>query len=684
MAILGKRTVGVNDYSRNQDSAVATGPFLASEDGIISGISVYTDEVGGSIKLAVYEVPEGSSTPTTRVAATGAISVTQAGWQTGAATGNIVAGRFYWIGIVSSIARNFRMNYTQGLWVWGAGGTFAAGFPVTFVAGGATRLRAISAYFDYTPIAPNVNDTSLQARINRATPGSTVKIKHGFYNECLVINKPLKLVGEPDRKGRLPIVQSGQLVTGWTLSTATEHVGKNVWYKDGMSATWIRALQLDGRGVQVIQPNPSEADAGASEAQATTLRNYLLENPWNDTSGHKLSGTATINFWQWYEALAALTPVGRLYLRLRDNVNPNDLTCYLTLSQGETDKGQSDQLADAVTCSNQSEVTIRNIEIRGGTNGIKLENSSNVLVQDCRVNTPGIRGIWLVDSMDTTISRNEITGNWMQSNCVPGVGGSSDKAKAGVYCWDLSKSYSVMDAVAPHGRCIDLYGTTDNATISRNRIYQNGGGVGCSSGFDNQVVNVVIEDNIFENLYSAAVAFFRGATGTIANNIFRENNIMFRSQDMGLGGQASTAVQIVNNTITTLEAAGNMLQAHYFPSTTTWTHVIAFNNNFVQNVGPFIANQQPAIAQVAASGNVFDTAGSFSSNTIAHGMTAFTNNWVGGNSGTAPSQPWYGSGNNYTLNQRLSGTTLPTGFEAAGVQDQQKPGIRKHRPWIFE
>jgi hypothetical protein len=272
----------------------------------------------------------------------------------------------------------------------------------------------------------------------------------------------------------------------------------------------------------------------------------------------------------------------------------------------------------------------------------------------------------------------------MQSNCVPGIGRISDKAKAGDYCWYLSKGYSVMDTVAPHGRCIDIYGDSDNVIVRRNKIFQNGGGVGISSGDDNQAVNATIEDNIFENLYSAAVVFFRGATGTIANNIFRENNIMFRSQDMGLAGQVSTSGQIINNTITTLEAAGNMLQAHYFPSTTTWTHAITFSNNFIQNIGPFIANQQAAIAQVSASGNVFDTAGSFSSNTISHGMTAFAGNWVGGNSGTAPNQSWYGAGNNYTLNQRLSGTTLPVGFKSAGVQNQQKPGIRKHRNWLFE
>lgn len=692
MTILGKKKIGLLSYSRTVNFGMGVGPFRANEDGTIDSISCYSLTGSGQFKMAVYEgTPGVEVSPSPRVAQSGAITVSGVGWQTAVATGNLVKDRFYWICVQADNTHSFAYNNTEGVW-WRTtnNNDFNTGFPATWSSGAGTRLRGISIYLDYTPAVP-AEDTSLQARINRAAPGSTIRVRSGHFNESIIINKPLRLIGTRDRKGQMPIIQSGELITGWTQSTKPEHIGKNVWYKDGINAVWIRSLQLNTKGVQVIQAEPVLSGAGVSKSEATALRDYLLTNPWDDTSGHTLFGlsSAVINFWQWYDALAALTPsglvdgdpAGRLYLRLKNDLDPNDMECYLARSQHETDYYESDYKFTPVTISNQANVTISNFEIRGGSNAITIENSSDVKIEKCRIKTAGLRGIFVSDSENTTIKANEITADWMQSNCVPGIGGSTDKAKAGWYCWNLSKHYSIMNTLAPHGHCIAIAGTSTGFLISKNWFHQNGGGVGWAENInDKSIVYGTIENNLFENMYSNCIVYHPGAHGLTRYNLFRECNIFFRIQDMGDATQPVSLVQIDNNTIWNDENAGNLLQAHNNPGPTTWTIPVVFTDNFIYTIDPFIANQLTVVANITATGNVFDHDSPFEANTINYGMTSFNNNWVGGNVGIANTKPWWGAGNQYIPGQRLPlealppVPVLPPGFEQVGPY-QQKTGL---------
>jgi hypothetical protein len=687
MAVLGKKKIGISTYTRTSGSGMAVGPFLTGEDGTITSISCYSLTGSGQFKLAVYEgTPGVTAGDRPRVAASDAITITQVGWQTAAATGNLVRGRYYWIAVVADGSHDFAHNFTEGVWWRTVGGTFSTGLPASWPSGASTRFRGIAIYLDYTPATVPAEDTSLQARINRAAPGSTVRIRRGEFNEHIRINKPLRLVGTRDRKGNLPVIQGGELVTGWVQSTKPEHVGKNVWFKDGITAVWLRSLQLNRAAVPVIQSNPLVSGDGATQELATTVRDYLMSNDWNDTSGHFLTANAaaTINFWQWYEALAALTPAGlangdpagRLYLRLKTG-NPNDAACYLVRSQHESDYYEDDHRYAPITISNTADVTLVNLEISGGTNAVVVENCSNVKIEKCKIKTGGLRGVFVSDSEHTTITKNEITGDWMQSNLVPGIGGASDKAKAGVYAWTLSKHYSIMNTLSPHGICISISGMSDQFLVSKNWLHQTAGGVSWGENIlDKGVIYGTIENNRIENCMSAAIVFRPGAYGVARNNVLRENNIFLRIQDMGSASQVTTAIEIRNNVISTIENAGNLMQAHNNPGPSTWTSPVVFADNLIQTVDPFIANQLSVVANVTATGNVFDCDGPFEANTITHGMTSFTNNWVGGNAYSAPNQAWWGAGNSYSVNQRLPEAilpalpVLPNGFEEVGPYQQ--------------
>lgn len=688
MSILGKKVVGLTDLLVTAASglAYASGPYLASEAGTIDSVSVYLTNSGGQIKMGAWLHDENHPTfprPTTLVAATNATDVNAVGWQTGLRTsgsGVIQQGKFYWLGFISSVDRTYKLNLSESKQIWALNGPFGTGLRDPFqTGGGATQLREVSAYFTYTPTAPDSGDTSLQARINRATPGSTVRIPYGIYNERLIINKSIKLVAGRDRKGRLPIIQGGTLLTGWTLSTAPEHEDKNVWYKTGITAKFIRALQIDGQGVQVIQANPFlGGSSGYSSSQATDIRNHLLENAWNET-GYALPGEAfaTIAFWDWYDAIAAHTLDGTLYLRLKDGADPNDSEIYITVTQDKTtDRHVSDTLAAVVTCESQENVTIRGIEVRGGAEGILIRNSSNVVIERCKVNTPGLRNINIVDCDEVTIQKDELTGNWMQSNIGFGFGGVNTRSKAGQFGWQLSKRASITGDPSPNAHCIDLSGVTSNVVIKRNWMHHQGGGIGWGFGYDTCKVDAMIENNKFESLYSNGIAVFPRADGTVRNNKFYEVHLNFRIQDMGVAPLSGHLVVIINNYIYAIEEAAYTLQAHY-ASGTTWRMPIQFTDNFVRNVPGLIANLL-GIANVTMDGNVLDNNSSFPTGLATYGMTAFTNNWVGGNAETVKNAAWFNANNDYTLNQRLPLEALPapplpilpSGYEEVGPYRQ--------------
>ena len=675
MATLGKNVIGLTELVASNTPYVS-GPYLASEDGTIDTISVYTATTGVNLRLAVYLHDEANLRPSTLIASSDLVTIASGGWQSLArtsGTGAIEQGKRYWIGAFSAGAITYKLNQQEEKWHWVTSMTGTAWRNPFLTGGGVTLYRAISAYCSYTPIAPDAEDDSIQAMINRASSGDTVRIPYGFYNERFMINKPLTLLGVANRRGKRPIIQGGDAVTTWLESEEAEHSGKNVWYKDisisGSPATWIRSLQLGEQGVPIIQANPLASGEGVDEAAATTMRETVLTLDWTDTPIFIVAGQ-TIDFWQWYDAIACYDSTGRLWLRLTDSVDPNDYECYLTKTfntrtSDNDDYGYTNDIASVMKVEGQTGVTIRNLEIRGGRWGIDIQNSSNVTVAECKLVVPGLRSISVIDTDTITIEKNEFTSNWMRTNIGPGFGGTTDRAKAMMFGWSLNKNYSVSGPPAPSGHSIELCGVTSDVTIRKNWMHKQGGGIGWGYGFDTHVIDATIENNLLEVMDSNGIVVYPRASGTVSNNEFYEVHLNFRIQDMTPSSYITGAlVTIENNFIHSYEQAGYVLQAHY-ASGTTWASPVVFNDNFVQNVSHIIANLT-GFADVQMDHNVLDTASGYTAALATYGMDSFTDNWVGGDAEAVKNLAWFDVTNEYIEDQRLVGTTLPTGYEEVG------------------
>lgn len=555
--------------------------------------------------------------PTRLIAKTAYAQITEAGWKTiqvlaasGVRNNQITQGSRYFIAFTGKPTTGFTPVRAEWLWSrnlpeekWWINGSLSGGelIDTWLTGGGSTYLREASAYIDYTPAIHDPDDNTLQGRINRANPGDTILVRQRdlVYNERIMINKPLKLVGQRNRRtGKFPIIQGGVRLTGWTLSTAPEHVDKNVWYKDisirqdgtlatlsehgGVRPTWVRSLQLDDRGIQVLQYHPLLAGEGANESQATQVRNHVLTCNWS-SPGYFLVAGETIDFWEWYDAIACHENInsstGRLWLRLNNNnpsnliVNPNSHQCYATFtmntqSTNNEDWNRTNELSNVIQIENTDGVLIKNLEIRGGRWGINCRNSKNIVIEDCSILVPALRSIYITDCENVLIQRSEITSKRMRRNMVPGFAGTSVKANAAKFGWSLNKNYSTNGSPSPAGSSVTLSGVTSNVNIKRNLIESQGGGIDCNRGNDTYATDVVIENNTFRNTDSSVIVIYPRTLAIIRNNIFHEVMMAFRVQDM-MNTMASERWAIIEGNYFHTEAntlndeAGYLMQAHY-------------------------------------------------------------------------------------------------------------------------
>jgi nitrous oxidase accessory protein NosD len=657
MAVLGKTAIGSTVQSVSPSQELAIGPYAAPENGTITQIAFYSATTGGDLKLGVYE--DNNGTPGNLVASN-LITADEPGWKAGAASGSIEAGKAYWIGAITSNSQSARRDSVTNVNLLTRSGSYSAGLTNPYPSGFSMfSSRDVSAYFTYTPTTTS-SVGQLQQAINNAQPGDTLRVRYGLYNESLVINKPLKIVGIPDRRGRLPVIQGGTLVNDWVLSNAPEHEGKNVWKKALANDNPISFLTVDGRGVFVLG-NPVEIP---SEQESQQVVNDLLELDWDDEEyTFPTAESRVINFWQWYGSVAARkveSGVSVIYLRLKNNLNPNQIPTYL-----------SNDLAH-FSCTMQlygaSDTEIKNLDLRGGMYGVYALFCNDIKITNCRISTPAQFGVLFEYSARPIIERTEVTANFDQTNSHPGWWLDSPRAYAGQFAYTMGKHYAIVKAnqiLSAQGDCIEVgIGCTD-AVIQRNWIHQARVGVG------DRGVKTMILNNKFNNHHSIGVRIYPTASSVIRNNRFEECNSTWRIHQLNTA-TAERTLLIENNFVQNVEAAGYIIQLHYsgsgpWPSGTA----CVFSENFVQNGAQLLANSLSLpVPKIQFEDNVLDLSSMFINSVANIGVEQFTGNWVGGNAENAKNLSWFDANNQYILNQRLVGTTLPAGFEQVGTYRQ--------------
>lgn len=543
---------------------------------------------------------------------------------------------------------------------------------------------------------------SIQDLIDAASDGDTIKLLYGFYNQRFSLNnKSLKIVGCLDKKtGAIPVVQHGERVTKWKPSTLPEHTGKNIWTKEVPGTYWIRSLTFNGKNVPCVQakydlhynnpnvPSPEtyadvrdalmSLDWQCKRDEATGMPLFFL--PLNSTENNR-----RIDWWKWYDATAGITSpdtstgLSTIYLRLKNNLNPNRYKVYLVTSEkfaiSSAPYHSIPRIVEssAISLSNCNDCELRNIEIRGGWDGVRIDNSSGITVENCKIIASGFCGIEAQSSNNLTIRYNDINGAWMQSNIGSGWLGSTERAYAAIGAYTFGKHYAIGYKGLHAGHCVLLgepngVGNCTNVVIENNILQSNSEGVYPNAGQD-----VVVRNNYIHHLYSCGVVIPDWSTVEIEKNHFFECNIAVRFHRLDAAGGAGKlrTIPIANNIIHNSgpDQRGYVLLSHYNSQSSNWPvgTTVEFKNNFVQNGGHLFSNIKAN--KVHFSSNVIDMASmGWNFHQTAGGFEGFETNWVGGKNQASVVLPWFGTSNTYAENQRLAKLTPPAGFALPNIE----------------
>ena len=266
-------------------------------------------------------------------------------------------------------------------------------------------------------VGPGETYTTIQSAINAASPGDTIEVQSGTYNEHVVVNKQLTLRGN-NTGGGLPVVDAGG--SGNTITISADDcilegfvaIGSGAYPGSGIKATSSgntitgnTATGNSGIGIYLYSSS-SNTITGNTASGNTNYGIYLASS----SNGNTLSGnTATGNGYGIYlgnsdsNTLSGNTATSNTFCGIY-LLGSNDNTITGNTATGNTNYG--------IFLYSSSSNTISGNTATGNTNyGIYLDSSSGNTISG-NTATGNVYGIYL----DSSSNGNTLSGNTATSN----------------------------------------------------------------------------------------------------------------------------------------------------------------------------------------------------------------------------------------------------------------------------
>jgi parallel beta-helix repeat protein len=343
------------------------------------------------------------------------------------------------------------------------------------------------------PTTPPTCTSSLQAKVEAAPPGATVRADPCIYRETVIIDKPITLQGQPNTEIRGSSVWNNWKKEGdyWRRGTLPDSSAKEHPCMPGTSrCLWPEQVFLDGRPLTQVASDP-----GPGQFAVDSHRNVLLKD---DPRGHLMEVT-TRRYWVLGKA-DSVTIEG---FTMRQAANEAQSGAIMNRMKRE-DVGYADwtlqnsELSDAhgavVSLANATGLKVLDNEIsRGGQLGIGGTGPGEI-IRDNEVhdnNTEGFDPGWGAGGLKTayasevTVDSNEFYGN------------------AGNAIWfdiDCRNNTISSNRIHHNANLGILYEISDHGKIFGNVLWENGWAapqwaLGSGIGISNSR-NVEVSDNI--------------------------------------------------------------------------------------------------------------------------------------------------------------------------------------------
>ena len=343
------------------------------------------------------------------------------------------------------------------------------------------------------------NYLTIQSAVNAASPGDTIIVRDGLYNEHVIVNKQLTIKSE---RGYANCVVNGE--------------GSDVFalYADGIR---IEGFTITGgrHGIFINSNNNSIFNNNISSNNEDGI--YIPSSNNNIISNNIISNNE-YGIFLWYSNNNCIS---------NNIISNNNNGTYIYHSNNNS-------------ISNNNILNNYKPYHYGIYAGIYLEysNRTNILNNNIsnNYNPPyyyGIYGIFLWYSNKTSISNNDISDNeygiflwYSNNNCILNNNISDNGYGINGWGWDIPAGYSNENSISYNNISNNAFGIliygSDNI-ISNNNISSNYyGGVGIS-GSNNIISNNIICSNCYEISNDCAAVGISGSNNIISNNIICSN-----------------------------------------------------------------------------------------------------------------------------------------------------------------
>lgn len=374
--------------------------------------------------------------------------------------------------------------------------------------------------------------SKIQEAVNAANPGDTILVKNGAYNENVVVNKTVSLIGESknttiingmnDGKNTLWVTASNVTVTGFTIQGSSKYgmylagtrssliygnIIKNNYY--GIFATWSSD--------NVIENNTVVDNTVGVQINDSTK--YALRN--NAMEGNKY------NFGVWGRELST-------FIHDIDTSNKVDGKPIYYLVNQQNKNIPAD--AGYVAVVNSTNVVVRNLTLTKNSEGILFAYSTRSKIQNVSV-LGNAYGIQLAYSDENDVRYDTVTTN---DNGV-------------------------------------LLFYSKNNTINRDILLNNSYGIGLEQSDANVIAYNSIENGAF------GISVSGGQNNTVKGNVL--DNVKGGGNGITL---ASANTTVIENTV---ESSDLGLFTYDYPSST----YTIYHNNFINNTKQVELFNQPSI-----------------------------------------------------------------------------------------
>jgi uncharacterized repeat protein (TIGR01451 family) len=285
-------------------------------------------------------------------------------------------------------------------------------------------------------VGPGQTYTTIQSAINAASPGDTILVQSGTYNEHVVVNKQLTLqgVGSPvvnagGSGDAITISADGCTLEGFVAKGSGAYPGAGIKATSSGNTISGNTANGNGYGIYLIHSSNSNTISG-NTATGNSFTGIYLDSSSN---GNTISGnTATGNTCGIYlysssngNTISGNTATGthggiRLYSSSDNTISGNTATgsdigiILSSSSNGNTISGNTATGSDSgILLYYSSDNTISDNTANGNTNGIYLDSSSDNTISGNTATGNNRDGIFLDSSNSNTISGNTATGNTM-------------------------------------------------------------------------------------------------------------------------------------------------------------------------------------------------------------------------------------------------------------------------------